>query len=121
MRHHIAAMPPPSTAALAWPPKGETMPGWQGSNRRAELPPNWRKIRRAVAERANWRCQNTVGGLRCPNVGSHCDHIQRGNNHDLDNLRWLCPTCHNAKSGREGAQAKPPLHRPPEPHPGLRR
>lgn len=97
------------------------MPNWEGSTRREQLPANWRQLRRIVAERAGWRCQNyTDADNRCPRQGSHCDHINRGNDHNLDNLRWLCPTCHNTKSGREGAEARPPLKRAKEAHPGLR-
>lgn len=96
------------------------MPNWEGSNRKQELPANWRELRRKVATRAGFRCQGIVDGQRCANRGSHCDHIERGMDHSVENLQWLCPDCHNRKSGREGAQARAPLKRPPERHPGLR-
>lgn len=96
------------------------MPNWIGSDRKSELPSNWRELRRKVALRAGWRCQNFVDGARCDRPGSHCDHIEPGQDHSLNNLRWLCPPCHNTKSGREGALARPRLNRAPEPHPGLR-
>lgn len=96
------------------------MPNWEGSQRREQLPHNWRKLRMVVAQRAGWRCQNYVEGSRCERQGSHCDHIRPGNDHGLDNLRWLCPPCHLRKSGQEGAAGRPPLRRAPETHPGLR-
>nr|WP_291415493.1 HNH endonuclease signature motif containing protein [Actinophytocola sp.] len=51
------------------------------------------------------------------------DHIRRGDNHDLSNLRGVCAPCHRAKSAREGgtaAAARRARRRPSEPHPGLR-
>ncbi len=96
------------------------MPNWEGSQRKHQLPANWRELRTKVAQRAGWRCQNYLDGVRCTRPGSHCDHIRRGNNHSMDNLQWLCPPCHNTKSGKEGAAARPTERRPAEAHPGLR-
>lgn len=96
------------------------MPNWAGSDRRLQLPANWRELRVKVATRAGWRCQNVIGGSRCSRVGSHCDHIRPGMDHGLENLQWLCPPCHNRKSGAEGAAGRVPLRRPAETHPGLR-
>ncbi|MET0701659.1 MAG: HNH endonuclease signature motif containing protein [Mycobacterium sp.] len=96
------------------------MANWQNSDRRQRLPPDWRLLRRKVAMRANWRCQGIIDGSRCGKPGSHCDHILRGDDHSMANLQWLCPDCHNSKSGREGAEARPRLARPAEAHPGLK-
>jgi 5-methylcytosine-specific restriction enzyme A len=95
------------------------VPNWEGSDRRDRLPDNWRELRVIVAQRAAWRCQNYIDGNRCQREGRHCDHIRRGDDHCLANLQWLCPPCHNSKSGREGALAQS-VTREREPHPGLR-
>ncbi len=96
------------------------VPGWQGSTRRDRLPGNWRQLRRLVQQRAGGRCENVIDGQRCQSTGSHCDHIDPGDNHSVANLQWLCPPCHLSKSGREGAVARPSLYRRAERHPGLR-
>lgn len=92
---------------------------WEGSNRRAELPPNWDELRAATRDRAGGRCQAVDDGIRCPLPGTDCDHIKPGSDHCLANLQWLCATHHARKSAREGALARIPLRRPAEPHPGI--
>lgn len=74
------------------------MAGWQGSGRREELPANWPSLRRQALVRDGYRCQ------LCGARASEVDHVKRGNNHDLSNLRSLCYGCHLSKSGREGAR-----------------
>ncbi|WP_204372428.1 HNH endonuclease signature motif containing protein [Actinomyces urogenitalis] len=57
----------------------------------------------------------------CGQPGSHVDHIERGQNHAMTNLRTLCEHCHMVRTGRDGGTAprRPRRHhRPPEPHPG---
>lgn len=75
-------------------------------------------------------------GSRCKvplSDGSHCnepavdvDHIRRGDDHDLSNLRCICDWHHKAKSAREGAMAyhakikrSKAKFRREEKHPGL--
>ncbi|WP_202944445.1 HNH endonuclease signature motif containing protein [Salinispora tropica] len=58
---------------------------------------------------------------RCGKPATDVDHIRRGDDHTLKNLRPACTECHNRKSGQEGAAARY-RHRaratlPPEPHP----
>lgn len=103
------------------------MPGhWEGSNRGQRLPSNWPQLREQVRTRAGGRCEATLRdtGERCPATGTDCDHKERGDNHALDNLQWLCPWHHNRKSSREGNAAprkpKPSHIRPAEQHPGRR-
>jgi 5-methylcytosine-specific restriction endonuclease McrA len=93
---------------------------WAGSTRAARLPPTWRAIRARILTRDGHRCR------ACAGPANHVDHIVPGDNHDDANLQALCPSCHNAKSAREGATAaalvrarSPRQNRPPEPHPGL--
>jgi hypothetical protein len=101
------------------------MPGqWAGSNRRAELPPNWyTEIRPAVLERDGYRCTAPLRDeTRCPEPGTDVDHIGDPLDHNLNNLRLLCSWHHNKRSSAQGNQARhrpPPLRRPPEAHPGL--
>jgi hypothetical protein len=52
------------------------------------------------------------------------DHIERGDNHDEDNLQALCRWHHAQKSSSEGHEAQRPKQRQrrePEPHPAFRR
>jgi len=81
-------------------------------------------LRQQVKERAGGRCEKRLpSGKRCPRVGVECDHIIRGNDHRLRNLRWLCVPHHRAKSAREGQEAQRPKgerNRPTERHPGAR-
>ena len=66
----------------------------------------WRKLRRLVFNRANWRCE--VCGL----AGGpfECDHkrpMKRGGDPwDMGNLQCLCVDCHRIKTAREGARRR---------------
>lgn len=82
------------------------MPGWQGSTRRSSLPSNWPELRRLVLERDGHRCvERFSDGTRCPDKATEVDHVRRGNDHGLSNLRSLCEWHHQQKSSREGAAA----------------
>lgn len=67
---------------------------------------DWRFIRRAVAERARFRCETCSKFL---GMRGHADHIvpradceAKGiHPKDMANLQWLCPPCHNRKSSKE--------------------
>lgn len=96
---------------------------WHTSDRVTRLPNDWRKRRAAVRRRAGGRCEALDGnGSRCTARGTECDHVRRGDNHNLDNLQWLCATCHARKTRAETTEARATLNRrrPPEPHPGMR-
>lgn len=105
--------------------------GWAGSDRRARLPDDWNWRREQVKQRAGGRCEEKIPGrnggrFRCSATGTDCDHIVRGDNHDLSNLRWVCARHHSAKTAAEGNQAKAAIKatgtRTPERHPSsLRR
>lgn len=82
------------------------MPGWQGSTRRSRLPANWDAIRVDVLDRDGHRCTADDSGARCPSTdGLEVDHIERGDNHVLSNLRTLCRFHHGAKTAQEGLAA----------------
>lgn len=99
--------------------------GWTTSSRRSRLPHDWAMRRAAVCTRANGQCEyiDQDTKLRCLFQGSECDHVIHGDNHDLDNLQWLCTDHHAAKSSSEGNQAKRErrqrLMRRTEKHPGI--
>ncbi len=95
---------------------------WENSNRRDELPADWQQRRAAVEARAGGRCEaRRRDGSRCWDKGTDCDHKDRGNNHDLDNLQWLCTWHHARKSSAEGnaTRRRETNKRPAERHPGL--
>jgi len=91
--------------------------GRHGNHRRwKQMPKDWAKIRAQVIRRDHGTC------VICGRPGNHVDHIQRGNNHSLNNLRLLCQHCHMARTGRDGGTARRQPRRrarPPEPHPGF--
>jgi len=95
--------------------------GWAGSTRAARLPADWSTRRMLVRVRAGGRCEVVESGVRCHFLGAECDHVIPGDNHDLDNLQWICRPHHAAKSSREGnAAPRVRRSRPAEPHPALR-
>ena len=78
---------------------------WQGSNRRAELPPDWAKRRKACLDAAGGRCQWILpSGARCPREATDADHKSDPLNHD--DLQALCRTHHNRKTGEEARAAR---------------
>jgi 5-methylcytosine-specific restriction protein A len=96
--------------------------GWQGSNRRAELPPDWKShVRPFVLQRDGYRCRNVLDGRLCARPANQVDHIGDRDDHRPENLQALCEDCHNAKSSRQGNDARwaARMRRPPERHPGL--
>lgn len=96
---------------------------WQGSNRRAELPPDWNKIRGAVLKRDGYRC--TVirydTGMRCmETVELEVDHLGSKFDHSLGNLAAKCSHHHAQHTGKQSAAGRtrrPPRRRPEGDHP----
>lgn len=97
---------------------------WDTSNRKAELPHDWQARRIRVLRRDSYRCQaRDSQGRVCGAWANQVDHIERGNNHDEDNLQALCRWHHARKSSAEGNAAKKPRprrEREPERHPAFR-
>lgn len=103
------------------------MPGWQGSNRRQELPKNWSAIRARVLKRDGGQCvaRHPDTGVRCDEPATDVDHIKPGDYHNESNLRSLCGWHHKKKSSSEGGAARIAIQRRnakkfdrSEPHPG---
>jgi 5-methylcytosine-specific restriction enzyme A len=94
---------------------------WQGSSRRAELPPDWAKRRKDCLDAAGGRCQQILpSGARCPRPATDADH--KNDPLDHDDLQALCRKHHNDKTGEEaraGRIKKGTATRPAETrHPG---
>ncbi|WP_407563324.1 HNH endonuclease signature motif containing protein [Streptomyces sp. 184] len=93
---------------------------WSGSDRRARLPSNWRKIRARILER------DPICKICDVRPSTHCDHIAaKTDDHRDVALQGVCGECHGRKSSAEGlaarrADPRPGRRRPPEQHPGLR-
>lgn len=51
--------------------------------------------------------------------GRDCDHIDGRDNHELENLQWLCQPHHMLKTQAEANAARIRTRREPERHPGL--
>lgn len=104
---------------------------WASSTRRARLPKDWSRRRIRVERRAGGRCECTgcepfgsndtrpAHEGRCGTRGSECDHVIAGDDHRVENLQWLCSTCHRRKTLREREAARPQLKKRAIPHPGL--
>ena len=96
---------------------------WIGSTRRERLPADWLRRVAAVKRRDQGRCTwMDPHGRRCAAAGTDVDHIRRGDDHALSNLRLLCRAHHAYKSSREGNAARGPAitkARPAEKHPGI--
>lgn len=83
---------------------------WETSDRRARLPSNWNQLVAQVKKRDGGQCTwRLPSGTRCPRPGTDVDHRVNDDNHDLRNLRLLCPHHHHQKTAREawvGKRAK---------------
>jgi 5-methylcytosine-specific restriction endonuclease McrA len=93
------------------------------SARASRLPADWSTRRVRVLRRDGYKCQARDSlGVMCGAPANQVDHIQHGDNHELDNLQSLCRWHHARKSSAEGAAARRPRprqRREPEPHPGM--
>lgn len=98
--------------------------GWQGSSRRAELPPDWyTRVRPFVLARDGQRCRNRINGNLCGRPANQVDHVGDKNDHRTENLQAMCDWCHGRKSSAQGNlspnRVKVTEARPSEKHPGL--
>jgi 5-methylcytosine-specific restriction protein A len=101
--------------------------GWETSNRRDSLPPDWPRIRQEQLAWDEYRCTWTlsISGQRCPRRATDVDHKREGrpdlNRVGLD-LQSLCEDHHKKKTAiaaRRFKAAKAGKRvRPGEGHPG---
>lgn len=81
--------------------------GWETSDRRQFLPPNWEDLRQQVFERDGWRCRwKLPSGARCPRRATDVDHTGDRDDHRLIKLRALCSHHHGKLSSQQGVQAR---------------
>ena len=83
---------------------------WDTSDRRTRLPKDWPQRRQNVFKRDGYRCtwMDIEDGrkVRCEATDNlECDHIIRGDDHSLENLRTLCTFHHAIKTNIEGHEA----------------
>lgn len=96
--------------------------GWEGSNRRAELPTDWDSaVRPRILARDGYQCAWLDGGVRCTQRATDVDHIGDKNDHSDANLRAICRWHHGKRTAQQGNAARKRVSekRRPEPHPGL--
>lgn len=99
------------------------MPGqWEGSTRRATLPPDWDARRAYVLDRDGHRCTWVENDERCNSDATDCDHVNDRDDHSVENLRALCGAHHDRRTSEQGNAARWPTtqRRPVDVHPGLR-
>jgi hypothetical protein len=96
--------------------------GWVGSNRRAELPPEWEPvIRPRILKRDEYRCRWIDNGQRCTQPATDVDHKGDKHDHSDRNLRALCAWHHGKRTSEQGnaARVRVSNRRAAERHPGL--
>jgi len=96
---------------------------WEGSTRRARLPPGWSStIVPRIKARDGHVCQWPGEHGVCGRTDVEVDHRTPGDDHSDANLWAICHWHHAAKTAQEAAAARGPgvsEHRPVERHPGL--
>lgn len=96
---------------------------WAGSTRKATLPVDWDRLRRACFKRDGGRCTWVEKGIQCGQPATDCDHVGDRNDHSLGNLRSLCSTHHLKRTSRQAYEAKKAIKAkgrlPQEPQPGI--
>ncbi|WP_459957300.1 HNH endonuclease [Nocardia sp. IFM 10818] len=101
-------------------PIGGPLSGWTSSDRSSRLPSDWESRRSQVLRRDKGVCQ--IRSADCWKAATEVDHINRGDDHSLRNLRAVCAHCHARKSSAEGHARKAELRtrrrRVAERHPG---
>jgi 5-methylcytosine-specific restriction endonuclease McrA len=66
----------------------------------------WKRLHRLAKQRLSYRCAQ-CGTEPVERDGLELDHIvpvAEGGTDGLENLQWLCPSCHAEKSRRETAR-----------------
>jgi 5-methylcytosine-specific restriction endonuclease McrA len=83
------------------------MSGWEGSDRRLRLPPDWDKIRKRILKRDAYRCKvKNAYGERCKEPAVDVDHIINNDDHRESNLQAICDWHHKGKTNSEARAAQ---------------
>lgn len=90
---------------------------WETSNRRASLPPDWRKIRARILRR-DPICRLAYDDI-CEGRSVEVDHIGEANDHRPHMLRGVCSPCHKRRTQEQAQAARPQRDRPKPSHPGV--
>lgn len=67
----------------------------------------WKRLHRLAKQRLPYRCAQCGAEPVTGRGGLELDHVvpvAEGGTDGLDNLQWLCPSCHAEKSRREAAR-----------------
>lgn len=92
------------------------------SQNRPPLPPDWEARRRYVLARDKFYCQLAFESI-CTVQAVEVDHIDRNDDHTMNNLRAVCRECHWERTKAQAAEATRRLWaqtKVPRPkHPGL--
>lgn len=92
------------------------------SRNRPPLPTDWDARRRLVFARDGFVCQLSYEGV-CAGQATEVDHVDRNDDHSLNNLRAVCHPCHRQRTQAQATEATRKLWaqtRVPRPkHPGL--
>jgi 5-methylcytosine-specific restriction protein A len=102
--------PPPARVPVRWP-EGPR-------DRKAELPPDWPALRRAVLARDGSVCTWRTRGVRCLMRATVVDHVGDRHDHRIGNLRSLCAEHNQIRTVQQGVDAARRARRRPMPeHP----
>ena len=73
----------------------------------------WRRIKQQAKHALPYQCAKCGTGE--PLELDHIVNHKRGGTDALDNLQWLCPPCHKAKTQQEAAARRGQYRRKPKP------
>ncbi len=85
-------------------------PAWASSNRRAQLPPNWRATQQAILTRDRHRCTcpgcPNCTGQPCATIAAEVDHLGDRHDHRPSNLASKCADCHRWRTRQQATAGK---------------
>lgn len=82
------------------PIQGHEPQAWAGSNRRAQLPPDWNRRAAAVIAR------DPTCTICREKPSTDCHHTGDPLDHRLENLAGVCRDCHKTETARQAAAAR---------------
>lgn len=80
---------------------------WSQSQRRSELPDDWREIRQRILERDGYQCTFPDDtGERCTAVATDVHHTGDKHDHRDEHLASACSPHHKRQTGKDGRAAQ---------------